>query len=52
MLDGHGRLHAGKRVTVSGGGSGDLELTGDAVVLAPGSRAAHAARASTSTARS
>jgi dihydrolipoamide dehydrogenase len=37
VLDGHGRLHAGKRVTVSGGASGDLELTGDAVVLAPGS---------------
>ncbi|HEU0041986.1 MAG TPA: dihydrolipoyl dehydrogenase [Jiangellaceae bacterium] len=37
VLDGHGRLHAGKKVTVSGGASGDLELTGDAVVLAPGS---------------
>jgi dihydrolipoamide dehydrogenase len=37
MLEGHGRLHAGKRVTVSGGASGDVELTGDAVVLAPGS---------------
>jgi dihydrolipoamide dehydrogenase len=37
VLDGHGRLHAGKRVTVSGGASGDLEVTGDAVVLAPGS---------------
>ena len=37
VLDGHGRLHANKRVTVSGGTSGDLELTGDAVVLAPGS---------------
>ena len=37
VLDGHGRLHAGKRVTVSGGASGDIELTGDAVVLAPGS---------------
>jgi dihydrolipoamide dehydrogenase len=37
VLDGHGRLHGGKRVTVSGGASGDLELTGDAVVLAPGS---------------
>jgi dihydrolipoamide dehydrogenase len=37
VLDGHGRLHAGKRVTVSGGASGDLELTADAVVLAPGS---------------
>ena len=37
ILDGHGRLHEGKRVTVSGGASGDVELTGDAVVLAPGS---------------
>jgi dihydrolipoamide dehydrogenase len=37
VLEGHGRLHADKRVTVSGGASGDLELTGDAVVLAPGS---------------
>jgi dihydrolipoamide dehydrogenase len=37
VLDGHGRLHAGKKVTVSGGASGDLELTGDAIVLAPGS---------------
>jgi dihydrolipoamide dehydrogenase len=37
VLDGHGRLHAGKKVTVSGGASGDLELTSDAVVLAPGS---------------
>ena len=37
VLDGHGRLHAGKTVTVSGGSSGDVELTADAVVLAPGS---------------
>ena len=37
VLDGHGRLHAGKKVTVSGGSSGDVELSGDAVVLAPGS---------------
>jgi dihydrolipoamide dehydrogenase len=37
VLDGHGRLHAGKRVSVTGGASGDLELTADAVVLAPGS---------------
>ena len=37
VLDGHGRLHAGKKVTVSGGSSGDVELTGDAIVLAPGS---------------
>jgi dihydrolipoamide dehydrogenase len=37
MLDGHGRLHADRKVTVSGGSSGDVELTADAVVLAPGS---------------
>jgi dihydrolipoamide dehydrogenase len=37
VLDGHGRLHAGRRVTVSGGESGDVEVTADAVVLAPGS---------------
>jgi len=43
VLDGHGRLHADRRVTVSGGTSGDgdgseeVELTADAVVLAPGS---------------
>jgi len=37
VLDGHGRLHGDRRVTVAGGSSGDMELTGDAVVLAPGS---------------
>jgi len=37
VLDGHGRLHASKKVSVSGGSSGDVELTADAVVLAPGS---------------
>jgi dihydrolipoamide dehydrogenase len=37
VLDGHGRLQAGRTVTVSGGSSGDVELTADAVVLAPGS---------------
>jgi dihydrolipoamide dehydrogenase len=37
VIDGHGRLHADKRVTVSGGEAGDRELTADAVVLAPGS---------------
>ncbi len=37
VLDGHGRLHAGKKVTVSGGSSGELALSADAVVLAPGS---------------
>jgi len=37
IYDGHGRLHAGRRVTVSGGESGDVELTGDAVIIAAGS---------------
>ncbi len=37
VLDGHGRLHAGRKVSVSGGTSGEVELTADAVVLAPGS---------------
>lgn len=37
VLDGHGRLHAGKTVSVSGGAAGDVELTANAVVLAPGS---------------
>jgi dihydrolipoamide dehydrogenase len=35
--DGHGRLGANHVVTVSGGESGDVELTGDAVILAAGS---------------
>jgi dihydrolipoamide dehydrogenase len=37
VLDGHARLHAGRKITVEGGSSGEVELTGDAVVLAPGS---------------
>jgi dihydrolipoyl dehydrogenase len=37
ILDGHGQLHAERRVTVSGGASGDVELTGDAVIVAAGS---------------
>lgn len=37
IFDGHGRLHAGHRVTVAGGESGDVELTGDAVIVASGS---------------
>jgi dihydrolipoamide dehydrogenase len=37
IYDGHGRLHAGRKVTVSGGESGDVELTGDAVIIATGS---------------
>jgi dihydrolipoamide dehydrogenase len=37
VYDGHGRLHAGRRVTVSGGESGDVEVTGDRVIIAAGS---------------
>jgi dihydrolipoamide dehydrogenase len=37
IYDGHGRLHAGRRVTVDGGKSGEVELTGDAVIIAAGS---------------
>lgn len=38
VYDGHGRLHADRRVTVtSGDGAETAELTGDAVFLAPGS---------------
>ena len=37
IYDGHGRLHAGRRVTISGGESGDVEVTGDAVIIAAGS---------------
>jgi dihydrolipoamide dehydrogenase len=37
VLDGWGRLGPDHTVTVSGGSSGDLTLTGDAVVLAAGS---------------
>ncbi|MGH9212072.1 MAG: dihydrolipoyl dehydrogenase [Acidimicrobiales bacterium] len=37
IYDGHGRLHAERRVTVAGAESGDVELTGDAVVIAAGS---------------
>jgi dihydrolipoamide dehydrogenase len=37
IYDGHGTLHAERRVTVSGGQSGDVELTGDAVIIAAGS---------------
>jgi dihydrolipoamide dehydrogenase len=37
VYDGHGRLQPGRRVTVSGGESGDVELTGDAVIIASGS---------------
>jgi dihydrolipoyl dehydrogenase len=45
VYDGHGRLHAGRRVTVTpvgddgGGGEGgeEVEITGDAVIIAAGS---------------
>lgn len=37
VYDGLGSLHADKRVTVTGGSSGDVELTGDAVIIATGS---------------
>jgi dihydrolipoamide dehydrogenase len=37
IYDGHGRLHAGRRVSIEGGQSGDLEVTGDAVIIAAGS---------------
>jgi dihydrolipoamide dehydrogenase len=37
VLDGVGTLHAGRRVQVTGGESGDVELTGDHVILASGS---------------
>lgn len=37
VYDGHARLHGGRRVTVSGGESGEVEVTADAVVIAAGS---------------
>ncbi|HLM63853.1 MAG TPA: dihydrolipoyl dehydrogenase [Acidimicrobiales bacterium] len=37
IYDGHGRLHAGHRVSIEGGESGQLEVTGDAVIIAAGS---------------
>src|SRR4029453_7654446 len=37
IYDGHGRLHADHKVTVEGGESGDVELSGDAVIIASGS---------------
>ena len=37
VLDGWGRLGPDRTVTVSGGSSGDVTLTGDAVILAAGS---------------
>ena len=37
IYNGTGSLHAGRTVRVTGGESGDVELTGDAVILATGS---------------
>jgi dihydrolipoamide dehydrogenase len=37
IYNGHGRLHEGRRVTISGGESGEAEITGDAVIVAAGS---------------
>jgi dihydrolipoamide dehydrogenase len=47
IFNGHGRLHEGRRVSISGGesddparaaeGAGDVEVTGDAVIIAAGS---------------
>jgi dihydrolipoamide dehydrogenase len=37
MFDGHGKLQAGHKVTISGGESGDVAISGDSVVIATGS---------------
>jgi dihydrolipoamide dehydrogenase len=37
MFDGHGKLHAGHKVAISGGESGDVAISGDSVVIATGS---------------
>ncbi|HEX7094939.1 MAG TPA: dihydrolipoyl dehydrogenase [Acidimicrobiales bacterium] len=37
IYDGIGSLSAGHKVTITGGASGDVEITGDAIVLATGS---------------
>ncbi|MFP5322735.1 MAG: dihydrolipoyl dehydrogenase [Acidimicrobiia bacterium] len=37
VFDGHGRLHAGHKVTIGGGESGDVAISGDSVVIAAGS---------------
>jgi dihydrolipoamide dehydrogenase len=37
MYNGHGRLHEGRRVSISAGESGEGEVTGDAVIIAAGS---------------
>ena len=51
ILDGHGRLHEGKRVTVSGGASGDSSSPATPSCWRP-ARCPARCRASTSTARS
>jgi dihydrolipoyl dehydrogenase len=37
MFDGHGKLQAGHKVTISGGESGDVAISGDSVIIATGS---------------
>ncbi len=37
VFDGHGRLHAGHKVSIEGGESGSVTISGDSVVIAPGS---------------
>ena len=37
IFDGHGRLHAGHKVSIAGGESGDVSISGDAIVIAAGS---------------
>ena len=37
VFDGHGRLQAGHTVSISGGESGDITISGDSVVIAAGS---------------
>ncbi len=37
VFDGHGRLHGGHKVTIEGGESGDVAISGDHVVIAAGS---------------
>ncbi len=37
VFDGHGRLHAGHKVSIEGGDSGSIAISGDSVVIAAGS---------------
>lgn len=37
MFDGHGKLHAGHKVAITGGESGDVAISGDSVIIATGS---------------